>query len=80
MKKELAILDSRESQRAKIGKKLKTKREKLGKSRYQVAKGSTLSITQIKSIETGEKSYTVDSLIEYVAILDGIVMFSFLPY
>lgn len=55
--------------REKIGKALAAKRKSLKLSRYKVSKNIPLSITQIKSIDTGEKAYTLDSLLIYLSAL-----------
>ena len=52
------------SLRKAIGKHLKSARQKKELSSYAVAKMSGISITQLKSIESGNKAYTIDSLLK----------------
>lgn len=58
-----------EKLRKQIGQDLKARRLADGYSRYAISKIINLSITQIKSIEDGAKSYTIDSLLLYANIL-----------
>lgn len=49
--------------RHKLGQQLKSLREDKNLSYYAAAKLADLSIAQVKSIENGDKAYTIDSLI-----------------
>lgn len=56
-----------EQQRKKIGKHFAAQRKRLNLSRYYIWKNTSLSITQIKSIDEGSKAYTTDSLLIYAS-------------
>lgn len=58
--------------RKAIGDKIKSRRDTLGWSRYWLSKITGVSETQIKSIENGSASYTIDSLIKLCNALDPI--------
>ena len=63
--------------RKEIGKQLTAQRKKKNLTRYAVSKQTDLSITQLKSIDESQKSYTVDSLLEYSAAIGGEVVLKF---
>jgi len=65
------------NKRKEIGKQLKKQRETKGLSRYAIDKQSELTITQVKNIENGSKAYTIDSLIEYIDTMNGIMQIKF---
>ena len=58
--------------RKTIGNQIKSRRDTLGWSRYWLSKVTGVSETQIKSIEDGSASYTIDSLIKLCNALDPI--------
>ncbi len=53
-----------------IGAKLKAKKEKLGLTNYDLMVNNGLSYSSIKAIESGTKSYTIDSFLAYLEAVD----------
>ncbi len=49
-----------------IGAKLKAKKEKLGLTNYDLMTQNGLSYPSTKAIESGTKSYTIDSFLSYL--------------
>lgn len=67
-----------QSHRQALGAKLKEAREAAGITTYQVTKAAGLRFEAIQSIEKGDKSYTVDSLLVYLSqVPTGQLMASF---
>ena len=60
-----------------IGRYLRDTREEKGISLYRVSKSSGLRFETIKAIESGEKNYSIDSLLAYIGAID--VFFYFAP-
>ena len=56
--------------RAELGKSIRKRREELGLTWYAVAKRSGLTNTQVKEMETGTRSYTIDSYISVCRVLE----------
>jgi transcriptional regulator with XRE-family HTH domain len=63
---EQALLTARQ----KVGEYLKSRRQEKKLTYYAVAKLAGLSIEQVQSIEAGDKSYTIDSLLKITRALD----------
>lgn len=59
-----------------IGRYLRDTREEKGISLYRVSKSSGLRFETIKSIESGEKNYSIDSLLAYIGAIDVYFFFS----
>ena len=59
-----------------IGRYLRDTREEKGISLYRVSKSSGLRFETIKAIESGEKNYSMDSLLAYIGAIDVYFFFS----
>lgn len=59
-----------------LGKQLRAFRENKGISVYRIAKKGNIRIDQVKAIEEGEKNYTIDAFLGYIAGSDLYIFFS----
>lgn len=55
-----------QSYREVLGQRLQDFRESRGKSRYAIAQKGGIRIEQVKAVEEGVTSYTVDALLGYI--------------
>lgn len=64
-----------EQKRKLVGKVFEAQRKKQKLSRYAISQRVKLTQTQIKSIDTGCKAYTADSLLLYASAIGITVQF-----
>lgn len=59
-----------------LGQFLRSSREERKQSMYSIEQASGLTFRQVEAIETGSKSYTIDSLLAYLQASDMYVFFA----
>ena len=67
---------NKESYRKVLGERLSTFREERGLSSYRVAQKGDIRIDQVNAVELGEKNYTIDAFLGYIAGSDLHMYFS----
>ena len=59
--------------RAELGAQLRQFRKKTGVSKYAITRNGGIHINTINAMETGSSTYTIDSLLRYLAETGGLL-------
>lgn len=69
-------MTDKKAYREVLGQRLKAFREERGLTAYKVALNGGIRIDQVKAIEAGEKNYTIDAFLGYIAGSDLYMYFA----